>query len=140
VSASGAGVFVNSSGKLGTLVSSRRYKEEIADVAGESDVLMKLRPVAFYYRPEYDETHTRQYGLVAEEVAEVAPQLVTYDDAGGAADRPLSLRECHASQRGPEPAAAAPGAGLSDRGPRGPSREAGGPDERGAMKHPRGRL
>jgi hypothetical protein len=82
VSASGAGVFVNSSGKLGTLVSSRRYKEEIADVAGESDVLMKLRPVAFYYRPEYDETHTRQYGLVAEEVAEVAPQLVTYDDAG----------------------------------------------------------
>jgi len=69
VSASGAGVFVNSSGKLGTLVSSRRYKEEIADVAGESDVLMKLRPVAFYYRPEYDETHTRQYGLVAEEVA-----------------------------------------------------------------------
>jgi hypothetical protein len=82
VSASGVAVLVNSSGKLGTTVSSRRYKDGIADLARESDVLMKLRPVAFYYRPEYDETHTRQYGLVAEEVAEVAPQLVTYDDAG----------------------------------------------------------
>jgi Chaperone of endosialidase len=82
VSASGAGVFVNSSGKLGTLVSSRRYKDGIADLAGESDVLMRLRPVAFYYRPEYDETHTRQYGLVAEEVAEVAPALVAFDEQG----------------------------------------------------------
>jgi hypothetical protein len=37
---------------------------------------MRLRPVAFCYRPEYDETQTRQYGLVA---AEVAPQLVVFD-------------------------------------------------------------
>jgi len=45
-------------------------------IAGESniiriDLLMKLRPVAFYYKPELDETQTRQYGLVAEEVAQV---------------------------------------------------------------------
>jgi septal ring factor EnvC (AmiA/AmiB activator) len=48
----------------------------------ESDVLMKLRPVTFYYKPELDKTQTRQYGLVAEEVAEVAPQLVAFDKDG----------------------------------------------------------
>jgi len=42
-------------------------------MSAESDVLMKLRPVSFYYRLELDETQLRQYGLVAEEVAEVAP-------------------------------------------------------------------
>jgi hypothetical protein len=51
-------------------------------MAGESDLLMKLRPVSFFYKPEYDETHTRQYGLVAEEVAQVAPQLVVFDKDG----------------------------------------------------------
>jgi len=81
-SASGVAVFVNSSGQLGTVTSSRRFKEEIADLGGESDLLMKLRPVAFYYKPELDDTHTRQYGLVAEEVAQVAPQLVVFDKDG----------------------------------------------------------
>ena len=81
-SASGVAVFVNSSGQLGTTTSSRRYKEQIADMDAESDVLLKLRPVSFYYRPELDETHLRQYGLVAEEVAEVAPGLVAYDKDG----------------------------------------------------------
>ena len=81
-SAGGAAVYVNADGKLGTTTSSRRYKEEIADMDAESDVLLKLRPVSFYYRPELDETHLRQYGLVAEEVAEVAPELVAYDKDG----------------------------------------------------------
>jgi hypothetical protein len=81
-SAMGVAVFVNSSDQLGTLTSSRRFKHEIADLGGESDLLMKLRPVAFYYKPELDETQTRQYGLVAEEVAQVAPQLVVYDQEG----------------------------------------------------------
>jgi hypothetical protein len=81
-SASGVAVFVNSSGQLGTVTSSRRFKHEIADMGAESDLLMKLRPVAFYYKPELDETQTRQYGLVAEEVAKVAPQLVVYDKDG----------------------------------------------------------
>jgi hypothetical protein len=81
-SASGLPVHVNSSDKLGTAPSSRRYKDEIVDMSAESDVLLKLRPVAFYYRPELDETHLRQYGLVAEEVAEVAPGLVAYDEDG----------------------------------------------------------
>jgi len=81
-SGSGAPILVNSSGQLGTTTSSRRYKEQIADMEAESDVLLKLRPVSFYYRPELDETHLRQYGLVAEEVAEVAPGLVEYDKEG----------------------------------------------------------
>ncbi len=51
-------------------------------MGAESDLLMKLRPVAFYYKPELDETQTRQYGLVAEEVAKVAPQLVVFDKDG----------------------------------------------------------
>ena len=87
-SASGIAVFVNSSGKLGTTTSSRRYKEEIVDIAQESDVLMHLRPVAFVYKPEIDATRTPQYGLIAEEVAEVAPQLAVFDKDG----RPETVR------------------------------------------------
>jgi hypothetical protein len=87
-SASGATVFVNAFGQLGTFTSSRRYKRDIADLGAESDVLMKLRPVAFYYKPELDGTHTRQYGLVAEEVAQIAPGLVIFDKDG----RPETVR------------------------------------------------
>jgi hypothetical protein len=81
-SAGGTAVYIDSHGKLGTITSSRRYKEQVADMGAESDVLMKLRPVTFYYRPELDEAHLRQYGLVAEEVAEVAPGLVAYGEDG----------------------------------------------------------
>jgi hypothetical protein len=81
-SPNGVEVFVNGSGQLGTVKSSRRFKHQIADMGAESDVLMKLRPVSFYYTPELDDTQTRQYGLVAEEVAEVAPQLVIFDKDG----------------------------------------------------------
>ncbi|HLY92544.1 MAG TPA: tail fiber domain-containing protein [Candidatus Angelobacter sp.] len=80
--ATGVPVLVDSSGRLGTTTSSRRYKQDIADLGGESDILMKLRPVAFYYKPELDSTHTRQYGLVAEEVAQIAPGLVVFDQDG----------------------------------------------------------
>jgi hypothetical protein len=79
---SGSTVVVNSQGRLGTLLSSARYKEEIRGMEGESEVLMALRPVSFYYREDLDEARTRQYGLVAEEVAEVAPGLVTFDGEG----------------------------------------------------------
>ncbi len=81
-SAGGVAVYVDSFGKLGTITSSRRYKEEIVDMGEESDVLMKLRPVSFYYRPELDAEHVRQYGLVAEEVEELAPGLVARDETG----------------------------------------------------------
>jgi len=82
VNVSGAPVLVGSSGQLGVAVSSQRFKDVIADMAGESDLLMKLRPVSFYYKPELDPTHTRQYGLVAEEVAQVSPELVVFDKDG----------------------------------------------------------
>ena len=73
-------VFINSAGQVTTTsASSRRYKEQIVDQGAESDVLMKLRPVAFYYKPQLDSEHTRQYGLIAEEVAEIAPNLVVFD-------------------------------------------------------------
>jgi hypothetical protein len=81
-SASGTAVLVSSKGQLGTILSSRRFKDDIADMGNESDLLMKLRPVAFYYKPELDPTHTRQYGLVAEEVAQVSPELVVFDKDG----------------------------------------------------------
>jgi len=81
-SASGVEVLVNATGLLGTTTSSRQFKHQIADMGEESDVLMKLRPVSFYYKPELDETQTRQYGLVAEEVAQLAPQLVVFDKDG----------------------------------------------------------
>ncbi|MGO9209224.1 MAG: tail fiber domain-containing protein [Terriglobales bacterium] len=82
---SGSPLCINASALIGVCpvtVSSRRFKHAIADMGAESDLLMKLRPVAFYYKPELDETQTRQYGLVAEEVAQVAPQLVVYDKDG----------------------------------------------------------
>ena len=81
-SSNGVEVFINGAGQLGTTTSSRRFKHQIGDMGAESDVLMKLRPVSFYYKPEIDQAQTRQYGLVAEEVAEVAPQLVVFDKDG----------------------------------------------------------
>jgi hypothetical protein len=81
-SPNGVAVLVNGTGQLGTTTSSRRFKHQIAAIGAESDVLMKLRPVAFYYKPELDDTQTRQYGLVAEEVAQVAPQLVLFGEDG----------------------------------------------------------
>jgi len=81
-SSNGVPVLVNATGQLGTVKSSLRYKHEIADLGDESDVLMKLRPVSFYYKPELDDTQTRQYGLVAEEVAKVAPELVVFNADG----------------------------------------------------------
>jgi hypothetical protein len=81
-SAGGVAVFVNGSGQLGTTASSRRFKEDIREIAEESDGLMRLRPVAFRYKPEIDPTGLAQYGLIAEEVAEVYPDLVVYDRDG----------------------------------------------------------
>ena len=82
-SSSGAAVFVNAAGKLGTVTSSARFKEEVASLDNVGRLLQALRPVSFYYTPEFDDgTRVRQYGLIAEEVAEVMPDLVIRDDAG----------------------------------------------------------
>jgi hypothetical protein len=78
----GAAVFVAPDGKLGTVTSSRRFKKDIADMNAASEALLALRPVSFRYKPELDQAGIPQYGLVAEEVAEVNPDLVVRDEKG----------------------------------------------------------
>ena len=63
--------------------SSKRFKEDIRDMGQASNHLLRLRPVTFRYRKEYDAgDHRLQYGLIAEEVVEVYPELVVHDDDG----------------------------------------------------------
>jgi hypothetical protein len=70
-------VVIDNNGQLGTISSSRRYKEDIQDMGGASSGLMRLRPVTFRYKkPFHDGSQPMQYGLIAEEVAEVYPDLV----------------------------------------------------------------
>jgi hypothetical protein len=70
-------VVIDSAGQLGTVSSSRRYKEDIQDMGDASSGLMRLRPVTFrYQKPFADGSKPIQYGLIAEEVAEVYPNLV----------------------------------------------------------------
>jgi hypothetical protein len=70
-------VLVDASGQLGTISSSRRFKDDIADMGEASSVLMKMRPVTFHYKADPGPAGRRlQYGLIAEEVADIAPGLV----------------------------------------------------------------
>jgi hypothetical protein len=82
--AGGIAVLVNpTTGQLGTVVSSSRFKEDIADMGDSSSKLLQLRPVSFFYKPQYDDgSHLPQYGLIAEEVAKVYPEMVVYDKNG----------------------------------------------------------
>jgi hypothetical protein len=82
----GADVTVNGNGQLGVLPSSARYKRDIRDMGGASAGLMKLRPVSFRYKE--DPSDTLQYGLVAEEVERVYPELVIR----GTDDKVMSVR------------------------------------------------
>src|SRR5207253_8248932 len=75
VGSSGVNVVINSNGQLGTLVSSARYKRDIQDMGDSSQGVYQLRPVTFRYKQ--DKQGPRQYGLIAEEVAKVYPELVT---------------------------------------------------------------
>ncbi|HEV2473901.1 MAG TPA: tail fiber domain-containing protein [Chthonomonadales bacterium] len=78
----GLAVFVNTNGQLYTKRSSRRLKTDIHTMSGITDRLMKLRPVTFRYKQAApDGTHPVTYGLIAEEVAKVFPDLVQYDKA-----------------------------------------------------------
>ena len=79
----GAAVFANSAGQLGTISSSRRYKDEIADMDAASSALMRLRPVTFHYKTDQNSAgRTLQYGLIAEEVAEIYPGLIAHSADG----------------------------------------------------------
>jgi trimeric autotransporter adhesin len=82
-------VTINSNGRLGRgNVSSRRYKHDIKPMDTASETLYALKPVSFRYNKEYDGTQTLAFGLIAEEVAEVAPDLVGRNPDG----QPESVR------------------------------------------------
>lgn len=72
-------VYADADGHLGTLSSSRRYKEEITSMNEASDPLFALRPVTFRYKKDVDPRQARSFGLIAEEVAEVSPDLISCD-------------------------------------------------------------
>jgi hypothetical protein len=83
LAAGGSQVLIDSTGHLGTFSSSRRYKEDIRDIGDASDRLMDLEPVQFRYRqPASDGSKPLQYGLIAEDVATVYPELVVHDANG----------------------------------------------------------
>ena len=78
----GTNVYVDNQGRLGTIPSSRRFKKDIADMGTASETLLALRPVSFHYKEEFDSKGIPQFGLVAEEVAEICPDLVLRDGEG----------------------------------------------------------
>ena len=76
-------VLIDTNGQLGTMSSSRRFKEDIQDMGDASSGLMSLRPVTFRYKQPYtDGSRPIDYGLIAEEVADVYPDLVAYSPSG----------------------------------------------------------
>ena len=81
-SSGGTPVYINSAGKLGTDTSSRRFKEEIKPMGGASEALFALKPVTFRYKKAMDPQGIPQFGLVAEDVEEVNPDLVVRDKEG----------------------------------------------------------
>jgi hypothetical protein len=87
-SSGGTAVFINSNGRLGTMTSSRRFKDEIKPMERSSEALFALKPVTFHYKKEIDRACTAQFGLVAEEVENVNPDLVVRDKEG----KPYSVR------------------------------------------------
>jgi hypothetical protein len=78
----GIPVYISATGKLSTTPSSQRYKEDIKSMDKASEALFGLKPVTFRYKKQFDATGTPQFGLVAEEVAKVNPDLVYRDNEG----------------------------------------------------------
>ncbi|HEY1768858.1 MAG TPA: tail fiber domain-containing protein [Chthoniobacterales bacterium] len=79
---SGVAVVVDKMGQLGVATSSARFKDDIKPMKDASDVLLSLQPVTFRYKKELDSLGTPQFGLVAEQVAKVDPDLVARDESG----------------------------------------------------------
>jgi Chaperone of endosialidase len=73
-------VVIDSAGQLGTLSSSARFKKDIKPMDKASEAILALKPVTFQYKT--DKTSTAQFGLIAEEVAKVNPNLVVRDRNG----------------------------------------------------------
>jgi len=84
----GVAVLIDSSGHLGTTTSSARFKEAIKPMDKSSEAILSLKPVTFRYTKDLDPDGNPQFGLVAEEVEKVNPDLVTRDDEG----KPYTVR------------------------------------------------
>ena len=85
---SGAGVVVNASGQLGVAASSARFKDEIKPMDKASEAILALKPVTFRYKHDLDPAGIPQFGLVAEQVEKVNPDLVARDKEG----KPYTVR------------------------------------------------
>ena len=89
VTMTGSPVVVNSSGKLGVSgTSSIRFKKAVKPMDNASEAILALKPVTFRYKDEIDPDGITQFGLVAEEVEKVNPDLITRDEEG----RPTTVR------------------------------------------------
>jgi len=88
VPVTGTAVLVNGSGQLGVAPSSQRFKDDIKPIDKASEAILALKPVTFRYKKEIDSERTAQFGLVAEEVANVNPALVVPDKEG----KPFTVR------------------------------------------------
>src|SRR5205814_5910586 len=86
--AGGIGVIVDSQGHLGTTTSSARFKDNIQPMNKASEAILSLQPVTFRYKKELDPAGIPQFGLVAEDVVKVNPDLVARDDKG----KPYTVR------------------------------------------------
>jgi hypothetical protein len=80
--AGGVGVIIDTNGHLGTVVSSARFKDEIKPMDKASEAILALEPVTFHYKQELDPAGIPQFGLVAEQVEKVNPDLVARDAEG----------------------------------------------------------
>jgi hypothetical protein len=79
---SGVGVLIDANGHLGVKKSSARFKEAIKPMDKASEAILALQPVTFRYKHELDPNGIPQFGLIAEEVAKVNPDLVARDEQG----------------------------------------------------------
>src|SRR5262249_11689974 len=86
--AGGVSVVIDSTGHLGTATSSARFKENIQPMDKTSEAILALKPVTFRYKHDLDPEGIPQFGLVAEEVEKVNPDLVARDEQG----KPYTVR------------------------------------------------
>jgi len=84
----GVAVIIDTTGHLGTTTSSARFKEAIQPMNGASEAILALKPVTFRYKHELDPDGIPQFGLVAEDVEKVNPDLVARDEQ----DKPYTVR------------------------------------------------
>jgi hypothetical protein len=91
VAVSGSPVVVGGGGQLGVAASSQQFKDDIKPMEKASEAILALKPVTFHYKKNIDPDCTAQFGLVAEDVEKINPDLVVHDQAG----KPYSVRYDH---------------------------------------------